>query len=282
MVRHCVMSAGRRSTRGSIDDREQSRDGRCGRTAQRQGGAWHAHPRRGGRQPEPVGGERRPALDRCVVRRVADGPRPRGRRLLARSRGIRPLVRRPGRPIRTQADDRPGHAHHDPGVHRRRVRAIHRDPVRGTRGRRSLRRHGLPDDPGAHHGAVVGTGPHPLDRDVVRARRRRRDAGPAHLRDAARTLRVGLGVPHHPALRGPRPVHGPEARAGTCERVHGAGGQHRRHPGRGHDRRPHRRPQLHHGAQPADVRARPVRGSGHRRSCCSSSARSGPRTRSTT
>ena len=41
---------------------------------------------------------------------------------------------------------------------------------------RPLGRHGLPDDAGAHHGALVRPSPDALDRDVVGPRRRRRDA----------------------------------------------------------------------------------------------------------
>ncbi len=128
-----------------------------------------------------------------------------------------------------------------------------------ARVRRARSGHGVPDDPRPHHCTLVGACPDALHRDVVRARRRRGDAWTADLRPAARVLRMGLGVPHHVATCGAGPVHGQQERAGARERGDGEGRQHRRRPVRDHDRLAGRCPQLHHGAQPADVRGRAVR-----------------------
>ena len=57
----------------------------------------------------------------------------------------------------------------DPRLPARRLRAERRGPVRRARPRRPLRRHGLPDDAGADHGALVGPGADEVDRALVGA-----------------------------------------------------------------------------------------------------------------
>ena len=81
--------------------------------------------------------------------------------------------------------------------------------VRRAGRRRARGGHGLPDDAGADHRALVGARAHEVDRAVVGARRRDRGARPAALGLPARALLVGLGVPDHAAARGRR------ARAGA-------------------------------------------------------------------
>ena len=60
----------------------------------------------GGREPQPVGRERRAARHRQGVRRQPDRAQPRRRRLLARPRRLGALPRRARRPLRAQADAR--------------------------------------------------------------------------------------------------------------------------------------------------------------------------------
>ena len=67
----------------------------------------------------------------------------------------------------------------DPGRLPRRVGADDRCPVRRPRDRRPRRRHGVPDDAGADHRALVGPGAHEVDRAVVGDRRRDLGARPA-------------------------------------------------------------------------------------------------------
>ena len=79
---------------------------------------------------------------------------------------------------------------------------IDRGPLRGPRGRRPLRRHGLPDDTGAHHGALVGPGPHALHRRCgPRSVAAWPCSGPLVSGLPAAVLRVGIGVPRHAAAR---------------------------------------------------------------------------------
>ena len=85
---------------------------------------------------------------------------------------------------------------------------------RGAPPRRPLRRHGVPDDAGADHRAVVGPARTKADRAVVGARRRDLRARAAGRGMAARALLVGLGVPGHPAARGGRARHGHPVRPG--------------------------------------------------------------------
>ena len=88
---------------GSRCPRRPSRRGPEARGARARG----AHRGRRRRQPRPRGRERRAALDREAVRRVADGAQPRRGRLLARPGRLRALVRRARRPLRAQDDAGP-------------------------------------------------------------------------------------------------------------------------------------------------------------------------------
>ena len=76
----------------------------------------HADPGRGGREPEPVGRERRSAVDRGGVRLLAGDAEPDRGRLFARARCLGALPRCGGRPLRTQADARPRDGTRDPHV----------------------------------------------------------------------------------------------------------------------------------------------------------------------
>ena len=211
--------------------------------------------RRGGRQPQPVGRERRAAGHRRGVRLLADDAQPHRRGVLARPRGVGALVRRAGRPLRPQADDRARDGAFDPGFASRRVRALGRGALRRARRGRVVRRDGLSDDPRADHGALVGRGPDEGDRALVGARRRDRRARPARVGRAARALRLGLRLPRDAAARGPRPPAGDLAGPGARERVDRAGGQHRRPPLGVPGRRARDRDQLSPGARREDARA---------------------------
>ena len=287
-------SAGRRSIRRRDD--EPGRDVRTGRPADTGGhqardghrtGEGRARPRladpgRGGRQPQPVGRERRAAVDRAGLRRVADRARPRRGRLLARARGVRPVARRPRRPLRPQAHAHPRRRPVDPGLPARRVRPDHRGPHRRPDPRRRVRRHGLPDDPRPHRRPVVGPGPDALDRPVVGARRRHRRARAAGLGLPPRALRVELGLPRHAAAGGRRPGHGPPLRAGPHQRDDRAGRQPRRRPVGRPRRLGHPRHQLPAGPGRAGPGARAHRRSPSSPASRSSIASSAPRARCTT
>ena len=151
--------------------------GKAGR-ARRSAGACAGRPRRPdpgrrGRQPEPRGRQRRAPRHRQGVRLVADDARPDRGRLLARPRGVGPVPRRAGRPLRPQADADPRHRPVDPRLHPRRVGADRRGAgVRSDR-RRDLRGHGVPHHARAHHRAVVRSTAHARHRAVVGDRRRR-------------------------------------------------------------------------------------------------------------
>ncbi len=147
-----------------------------------------AHPCRGGRQPEPLGRQRRTAGHRQVVRFLADDPRPHRGRLLTRARRLRAVVRGPRRPLRPQDDDRCGHGALDSCVPRGSVRAVRHGAVRGSGRGRPVGRHGVSHDPRADHRAVERTRSDPLDRAVVRPRGWVRDAGTDSLRAAARAV----------------------------------------------------------------------------------------------
>ena len=105
-----------------------------------------------------------------------------------------------------------------------------RGPLRRPGARRRRRRHGLPHHAGADHGALVRRSPHPLDRALVGDRRRDRLARAAALRRPARAVRLGLGLPRHPAAGGPGALPGLALRARPRQRDHRAGRQPRRHP----------------------------------------------------
>ena len=72
--------------------------------------------------------------------------------------------------------------------------------------RRALGRDGLPDHAGADHRALVGAGADPIDRALVGARGGDLVAWPAAGRRAADRVRLGVGVPDHPAAGAGRAV----------------------------------------------------------------------------
>ena len=116
---------------------------------------------------------------------------------------------------------------------------------------RALRRHGVPDDARADHGALVGARAHEGDRPVVGHRRRHLLARPRALRRAVGALLVGLGLPDHLAARRGRARDGRAVRAEPRQRGERPGRQPRRDP----VRRPRR------GARPVDqLRARSGQG----------------------
>ena len=138
------------------------------------------------------------------VRLLADGARPRLRRILAGARNVAARPGRARRPVRTQADagGRPGAIHpglcFSPPPRRRSGSSCWPACSAGSRG------DGLPDDTFADHGPVVGGDAHPLHRPLVRHRR-----GDDHLRCPDRGGRaapflVGVGVPDHGSGRGGR------------------------------------------------------------------------------
>ena len=150
----------------------------------------HADPRRGGREPEPLGRERRAAVDRGGVRLVAGHAQPDRGRLLARARRVGALPRGARRSLRAQAAARPRDGARDPDVAPRGLRAVGRGALRRPRGRRTRGRHGLSDDARADRRALVGTGAD-VDRAVVGPRRRHRVARAARCGCAARGVRMG-------------------------------------------------------------------------------------------
>ena len=215
-----------------------------------------ADPRRRRREPEPVGRERRAAVDRRGVRLVAGHAQPDRGRLLARAGGVGAVPRRDRRSLRPEDDARPRHRARDPDVAAGRVRAVGRGAVRRARRRRARRRNGVPDHSGADHGALVGSGSHEVDRTLVGARRRDRRTRPARCRCAARGVLVGIGVPRHAAARGRRAGHGVPLRAEPRERDERSGGQPRGNPLGASRRRPHPRDQLRAGPERRSTRAR--------------------------
>ena len=187
--------------------------------------------RRGRREPQPLRRQRCAAVDRRGVRRFPDIAGPGRRRLLAGPRRIGPLAGCHRRPIRPQDAAPPRRRALHPGVSAGGVRTEHRGADRGAHRRRRLRRHGVPDHPGADHGTVgAGARTDALDRPLVGPRRRDRGAWAARVRLPARELRVGIGLPRHAAARGRRPLHGLAVRAGARQRDDRPGRQPRRDP----------------------------------------------------
>jgi hypothetical protein len=203
---------------------------RCGPGA-RWGRPPRADPRRRGREPEPVGGERRAPRHRQGVRRLADGAEPDRRRLLAGAGGIGPVPRRHRRPLRPQADVPRRRGAVGARLPDRRLRAEHRRADRGAHPRWRVGRHGLSHDAGAGHRAVgAGTGPDQVDRPVVRPRRCDRRARAAGRGWAPRALLVGLGLPRDPAPRRRRLRARPDADPCPRQRGRRAGRQPGRRP----------------------------------------------------
>ena len=187
--------------------------------------------RGGRREPQSLGRQRRAAVDRRRVRRLADLAGPGGGRLLPGPRRIGPVAWSHRRPIRPQDAAPPRRRAFDSGLPGGGVRAEHRGADRCAHRRRCLRRHGVPDHPRADHGTVgAGAGTDAFDCPVVGPRRRDRVARPARVGVPARELRVGVGVPGHAAARSRRPLHGVAVRAGARERDDRPGRQPRRHP----------------------------------------------------
>ena len=118
------------------------------------------------------------------------------------------LPRGRGRPPRPQDDAHPRHPALGAGLPARVVRLGRLGARRGADPRRPVGRHGLPDDAGADHRAVVRSRPDEVDRPVVGARRRDRRARAAGRRLPAGVLLVGVGLPDHPPARGGRAADG--------------------------------------------------------------------------
>ena len=193
-----------------------------------------ADPRGGRREPQSLGRQRRIAVDRRRIRRVADVAGPRGRRLLARPRGVGVMARSTRRSIWPQNAPPAGRRALDSVLPVGGVCTWHRGADRGAHRRWHLRRHGLSDDPRADHGPVgARAGTDALDRPVVGPRRRHRGARAPRVGVPARAVRVGVGVPGHASARVRRTVHGLAVRARSRERDRRPGRQPRRHPVRG-------------------------------------------------
>ena len=163
-----------------------------------------------------------------------------------------------------------------------RIRMERRRALRCPRGRRALRRHGLPDHARADHRPLVGTHPDQVDRSLVGDRRRLRRARAARERDPPRVLRLGVGLPRHHPAGAHRARDGRVLRAQPRQRDDRAGRQPRRNRLRRARGRPDPLDQLLARERHGDDGARPVcdRGGGD---ACSSSSGSGVRAiRSTT
>ena len=189
-----------------------------------------ADPGRRRRQPQPRRRQRRPAGHRQGLRRRPDDGRPDRGRLLARARRLGPLPRRGRRPLRAQDAAAARHGADRPLRGPRRARTDRRGALPRPRARRRRRRHGLPDDAGADHGALVRAGADQGDRALVGARRRRLGARAAGRRGAAGRVRVGLGLHHQRAAGGDRPLLRLEADPRPRQRDDRAGRPPRRHP----------------------------------------------------
>ncbi len=194
--------------------------GRSWRPAQGRLDPRLADHRRGRREPEPVGRERRPAVDRPGVRRRPRRAGPGRRRLLARPRGIGPLAGRPRRPLRPEDAAPARHRAVDSGLPRGRVRA---DASRSSSRARIV-------------GGVSAGMAYPTTLALITALWAPGPAGrtrsPSGRPSAARSRRsgrsspgfllerfdVGLGLPGDAAARGRRAVHGLAVRAGPRQR----------------------------------------------------------------
>ena len=196
------------------------------------------------REPGPGGRQRRSAGHRTALRCLADGPQPGRHCLFARARLLGPLLRRCRGPLRPQGHPAGGHGRDDPGGPRRRLRTLDRRPLRGADRRRPRGRDGLSDHPGADHGALVGPGPHEVDRALGGHRRERSPRSAPSCRRPLAALLLGITLPAHAALRGDWLSDGDQIHPRPRQRGHGAGRPSRR---RAHDlpgRRLHHRHQL--------------------------------------
>ena len=183
---------GARGGEGASKERRGRRSSRPRRPRPRR-----AHPGRDRRQPEPLGRQRRAAVDRQGVRLVADDARPDRRRLLARPRRLGALPGRARRPLRAQAHARARHGARHPRLAARRLRAVRQRPVPRPPVRRPRRRHGLPHHAGADHRAVGRAAADQVHRPVVRRRRRHGRARAAVRRPPPLAVLVGLRLPAH-------------------------------------------------------------------------------------
>ena len=207
-------------------------------------------PRRGGRQPQPVGRQCRVAIDRPRLHGVADSARSRSGRVLAGLGCIRPLARSHRGPVRPKDAAAARYRALDPSLPGGGVRADHRGPDRREDRRRHLRGHGLSHHAGPHH-RTLGSGAraNEVHRPVVGARWRHRGPRPTRGGFPSRALRLGIGLPDHATARGRRPLHGVAVRPGARERDRGSGRQPGRHPVGGPGRDAHPRHQFRAGAQ---------------------------------
>ena len=115
-------------------------------------------------------------------------------RLLARARRLGALPRRARRPLRTEDDAAARHRAGDTGLRARRPCAVDRGPVRRPSRSAASPPDGIPDDPGADHRALVGTGADQIDRPLVCAGRGHRRPRAADRRRPADAVRLGLGL----------------------------------------------------------------------------------------
>ena len=184
------------------------------------------------RQPQPGGRQRRPAGHRQGLRRRPDDGRPDRRRLLARARHLGPLPRRRRRPLRPQDDADAGHGALDPGLAAGRLRPDSSSVLFVARVLGGVAAGmAYPTTLALITALWSGAGTDQGDRPLVGARRRRLAAlGPLLAGALLEALRLGLGLPHHRAAGGARPLlrlaPGPRPR----QRDDGAGRPPRRHP----------------------------------------------------
>ena len=118
----------------------------------------------------------------------------------------------------------------DPGISAGGVRAVRRGALRRPSPRRTLGRHGLPDDARSDHGALGRAGTHEGDRALVRDRRRHRRSRAAGRRRAAGGVLVGIGLPRHAPARRRRSADGARLRARPRQRDDRSRGQPGGHP----------------------------------------------------
>ena len=165
-------------------------------------GARVADRGRNRREPGPGGRQRRAAGHRPALRCLSDGPQPGRDCLFPRARLLGPLLRRRRRPLRAQGHPDDRHGGDNPCGPHRRLRAVDRRPLRGANPWRPRRGDGLSDHPGADHGALVGPGPHEVDRALGGHRRSAHRARPPPGRRPLAALLLGITLPAHAALRG--------------------------------------------------------------------------------
>ena len=160
-------------------------------------------------------GERRAAVHRRILRRLADAAQPGRGRLLSGPGLLGAVAGRAGRPLRPQDDAAPRpDAGHTRRVGRR-LRAVDRDPDRRTHLRRFRRRHGVSHLSRLDRGAVGRPGPHPVDRTVGGHWRRHQRVGPPDLRDPVVGPALECRLPGGHSGGAGRPLPGPEKHPGA-------------------------------------------------------------------